>query len=122
MKTREMIAELLTELTPEEVKQMVDVERQKKESELEKKAKRLDGARADVVIAIVQYLETLGILEDGMITEEEFEQFKDTLVELEPELLHVAKLETQLSKVMDRGQKETNKAVDPLDDFLRSIS
>ena len=103
MKTREKIAELLTELTSEEVKQMVDAERQKKESESEKKAKRLESARGDVIIAIVLYLETLGILEESMMTEKEFEQFKDILVELELELLPVAKLKTQLSKAMDRG-------------------
>ena len=124
MKTAEMIAELLTELTPEEVKQMVDKEIKKKEAVQEKKNMELDGARAKVVIAIVRYLETLGLFEVGAMTQEKFEQFKETLIEIEAELLPIMQLNDQLGKATNRDKCQCKKrsATDALEDFLRSIS
>ena len=120
----EMIAELLTELTSEEVKQMVDRENKKKEAAQEKKNMKLEDARADVVIAIVRYLETLGLLEACEMTQEEFEQFKEILVEVEAELLPIMQLKGQLGKVTNRDKCQCKKKpeTDPLEDFLRSIS
>jgi hypothetical protein len=118
--------EVLDTVQKEINKEKAKIEEEKrKAAEIAAKNEELDGAREDLIYAVIDYLTVLGVFPKGICTNEDIEAFKDALKESENELGKLSPM-MELIYDLDTTKAPKNKGTKTSDDvlmqFLKTLS